>query len=179
MALKLGIDTGGTYTDAVLLDADQSVVASAKALTTKNDLSVGIGGAIDAVLPHARGQHIELVSLSTTLATNAIVEGEGEPVCLILAGFRESHLQRSDLRETLLGQPIVRIEGGHGAHGDALRPLDTETLARAIDEHAPSVSAFAVSSLFAVRNPEHELAMRDTMEFVQVTAHLRQLLETC
>ncbi|MEM7379038.1 MAG: hydantoinase/oxoprolinase family protein, partial [Pseudomonadota bacterium] len=127
------------------------------------DLSIGIGGAIAAVLPKAAGQLIELVSLSTTLATNAIVEGEGEPVCLILAGFRDSHLARQDLRDTLLGQPIVLIDGGHGAHGSALHPLDVEALERAVAEHAPAVSAFAVSSVFAVRNPEHEIEMRDTI----------------
>src|SRR4029453_18799428 len=73
MAILLGIDTGGTYTDAVLFDdgADSSkrgVTRSAKALTTKYDLSVGIRNAIDAVLPSS-APDIRLVSLSTTLAT--------------------------------------------------------------------------------------------------------------
>lgn len=163
MALKLGIDTGGTYTDAVLLDAHQSVVASAKSLTTKHDLSIGIGGAIAAVLPSAAGRAIELVSLSTTLATNAIVEGEGEPVCLILAGFRTSHLERRDLRDTMRDQPIVLLDGGHTAHGTPLCSLDVNALESAIEKHAGAVSAFAVSSLFAVRNPEHEILMRDAI----------------
>ena len=50
MALTLGIDTGGTYTDAVLFDTDAGVIASAKALTTKHDLTIGVREAIDAVL---------------------------------------------------------------------------------------------------------------------------------
>ena len=161
MAVKLGIDTGGTYTDAVLLNDAQEVLATAKALTTKQDLSLGIGEAIANVLPAAPDQPIELVSLSTTLATNAIVEGEGEPICLVLIGFRESHLQRKDLQDTLLGQPVVMIRGGHDASGQPTAPLDADALRAAIETHAPTVSAFAVSSVFAVRNPEHELLARD------------------
>ena len=80
MAILLGIDTGGTYTDAVLLDDDTDrVIAKAKALTTRPDLSLGIGAAIDAVLDESGldGSNIAMVSLSTTLATNALVEGQG------------------------------------------------------------------------------------------------------
>ncbi len=161
MAVKLGIDTGGTYTDAVLLDDSQVVIAAAKALTTKHDLSLGIGEAIAKVLPLAQDRSISLVSLSTTLATNAIVEGEGEPICLILSGFRDSHLQRQDLRDTLHGQPVVLISGGHDANGQPAAALDTNAVLNAIDAHAGSVSAFAVSSVFAVRNPEHELQIRN------------------
>jgi N-methylhydantoinase A/oxoprolinase/acetone carboxylase beta subunit len=51
MAILLGIDTGGTYTDAVLFDDHAGVIGSAKALTTKHDLAEGIRNAIDAVLP--------------------------------------------------------------------------------------------------------------------------------
>ncbi|MFK7945105.1 MAG: hydantoinase/oxoprolinase N-terminal domain-containing protein, partial [Paracoccaceae bacterium] len=81
MAILLGIDTGGTYTDAVLID-DQipapGIVAKAKALTTRHDLSIGIGGAVDGVLALAQNPDgIGLVSVSTTLATNALVEGQG------------------------------------------------------------------------------------------------------
>ena len=50
MALMLGVDTGGTYTDAVLIEDETDVVASAKALTTRHDLAVGVGAAIDAVM---------------------------------------------------------------------------------------------------------------------------------
>ena len=72
--LLLGIDTGGTYTDAVLFSETHGVVAKAKALTTRHDLSVGIAGAVEAVLEQANvsASAIGLVSLSTTLATNAL-----------------------------------------------------------------------------------------------------------
>ena len=86
MSILLGIDTGGTYTDAVLLDDERGVISSAKALTTKYDLSVGIQSAVQMILPHPLPD-IQLVSLSSTLATNAIVEGKGSPICLILIGY--------------------------------------------------------------------------------------------
>src|SRR4030043_520170 len=76
ISILLGIDTGGTYTDAVLLDDECGVIGKAKALTTKYDLSVGIRGAMEAVLSNPPPD-IRAVSLSTTLATNAIVEGQG------------------------------------------------------------------------------------------------------
>jgi N-methylhydantoinase A/oxoprolinase/acetone carboxylase beta subunit len=76
--VRIGLDTGGTYTDAVALDGGRQVVASAKALTTHWDLAIGLGNAMRAVLtalPAALGrEHIKLVSVSTTLATNAVVE---------------------------------------------------------------------------------------------------------
>ena len=74
MSLTLGIDTGGTYTDAVLVDEAGLVQASAKALTSHDDLSRGIGEALGEVLAAACAP-VGLVSVSTTLATNAVVEG--------------------------------------------------------------------------------------------------------
>ena len=83
--MRLGIDTGGTYTDAVLFDERRGVIATAKALTTKADLAIGIGEATGAVLAASPGDRdaIRLVSISTTLATNALVEGHGRAVCLL------------------------------------------------------------------------------------------------
>ncbi|MCL5996646.1 MAG: hydantoinase/oxoprolinase family protein [Chloroflexi bacterium] len=168
MAILLGIDTGGTYTDAVLFDDDISpgstasggVIGSAKALTTKHDLAEGIRNAIDAVLP-AAPPDIRLVSLSTTLATNAIVEGHGTPVCLLLVGYPRDALDLAGLRQAVGNDPVVFIDGGHTVSGEEQMPLDVEAARQAILAHAPKVTAFAVSGYFAVRNPEHELAVRD------------------
>jgi N-methylhydantoinase A/oxoprolinase/acetone carboxylase beta subunit len=156
----LGIDTGGTYTDAVLFDETDGVVASAKSLTTKHDLALGVRGAVEAVLPRG-GEDIRLVSLSTTLATNAIVEGQGAPVCLLLLGYGEDALERSGLGQVLHGDPVVFIAGGHDPMGDEQRPLDLEAARQAILAQAPKVAAFAVAGYFAVRNPGHELKVRD------------------
>ena len=97
MALLLGVDTGGTYTDAVLIRDEQEVVASAKALTTRYDLAIGIGGAVEAVLSTSGADvgEIGMASLSTTLATNALVEGQGGRVGLVYIGFRERDLEAS------------------------------------------------------------------------------------
>ena len=71
----LGIDTGGTYTDAVLFREPDGVIAKAKSLTTREDLARGIAGAVDAVIGSSgiAARDIGLVSLSTTLATYALV----------------------------------------------------------------------------------------------------------
>lgn len=92
MAVLLGVDTGGTYTDAVLIRDERDVIASAKALTTRHDLAIGIGGAVRAVLEQAQVApgDIALAALSTTLATNALVEGQGGRVGLVYIGFDPS-----------------------------------------------------------------------------------------
>jgi N-methylhydantoinase A/oxoprolinase/acetone carboxylase beta subunit len=163
--ILLGLDTGGTYTDAVLFDPRQGVLASAKALTTKHNLSIGLKGAIEKVLPHLPAgvapAEIALVSMSTTLATNAIVEAHGAPICLILAGYDAKALERANLKQALGSDPVVFIAGGHKPSGDEQAPLDLEAAKKAILEHAPKVAAFAVSAYFSVRNPGHELALRD------------------
>ena len=89
MSILLGVDTGGTYTDAVLMRGEEAVIARAKALTTRGDLAIGVGEAVRAVLASsgvAAGE-IGLASLSTTLATNALVEGQGGRAALINVGF--------------------------------------------------------------------------------------------
>lgn len=159
MALLLGIDTGGTYTDAVLYDEQQGVIATAKALTTKHDLAIGIGQALEEVL-RANHSEISLVSLSTTLATNAIVEGQGCSICLILIGYPKDSLDLAGLGKAIGSDPVVFIEGGHTINGDEQRPLDLEAARQAILQHAGQ-EAFAVSGYFAVHNPTHELAVRD------------------
>ena len=156
----IGIDTGGTYTDAVLFDETQGVLACAKSLTTKHDLSLGVRAAVEAVLSKPLPD-IRLVSISTTLATNAIVEGQGSAVGLILIGQRADALDRADLRRALAGDPVVALKGGHHADGREIEPLDLDAAEAAILELAPRVSAFAVAGYFAVRNAEHERAIRD------------------
>jgi N-methylhydantoinase A/oxoprolinase/acetone carboxylase beta subunit len=165
MALLLGIDTGGTYTDAVLYDQEHDpstagVIASAKALTTRHDLSEGIRKAMAAVLTGARARSVELVSLSTTLATNSIVEGQGSTICLILIGYTPDMLDQAGLREVMGNDPVVFLAGGHDAAGGETTPLDQDEALRAIRRHAPKVAAFAVSGYFSVRNPAHENQVR-------------------
>jgi len=164
--LFLGIDTGGTYTDAVLWSeaggAKGTVLAKAKALTTRHDLAVGISGAVDAVLDRAAVDPagIKLVSMSTTLATNALVEGQGGRVALVMIGFSEEDLARDGLKAALGSDPVLFCPGGHDVHGNA-RPLDLSALEAALPELAQSVSGFAVCAYFSTRNPAHENAARE------------------
>ena len=166
MPILLGIDTGGTYTDAVLFDEQSGqVVAAAKALTTRHDLAVGIHGAAGAVLGSSGVDPatIALVSLSTTLATNALVEGQGGRVGLVLIGFDEAAASRAGIADALRGDPCVRIGGGHDAAGRESDTLDLPALDRALPDIEGSVAAFAVAGMFAVRNPEHEIAVRERL----------------
>ncbi|MCU1399980.1 MAG: hydantoinase [Acidimicrobiales bacterium] len=165
MHRSLGIDTGGTYTDAVLFDDESGVVAKAKALTTRHALSIGIANAVGAVLEQGStdAATIGLVSLSTTLATNALVEGRGGRVALVFIGFGDNDANRAGLAEAMQGDPLIRIAGGHNPQGDPLALLDLETLEREALAVAPSVTGFAVTSQFATRNAEHELAARDLL----------------
>lgn len=157
MALLLGVDTGGTYTDAVLIRDEQEVIASAKALTTRHDLAVGIGAAIAAVLESSGADvaEIGMASLSTTLATNALVEGQGGRVGLVYVGFRERDLDSHGLSEALGGDPALVIAGGHNHAGGEANPLDKEALSAWLETDR-GISAYAVAAQFATRNPAHE-----------------------
>lgn len=163
MRYFLGIDTGGTFTDAVLLDAARQVVAAVKSLTTPFDLSQGIGDALDR-LPAGLLASVELVSLSTTLTTNSVVEGKGAPVCVLLAGYEATQIKASGLIELLGMDAIESLPGGHDAGGAALMPIDEALSCQAIERQAPRVSAFAISASFGVRNPAHELQLRALVE---------------
>lgn len=162
MAYLLGVDTGGTYTDAVVMDeATDVIVASAKALTTRPDLSFGVGAAIDAVLTDINPADVALVSLSTTLATNALVEGQGGRVALVLIGFDPAELDRAGLKEALRGDPVYFLPGGHGHSGAEVAPFAEETLAQHLAEMPDGLTGFAVAGSFATRNAAHEIAARD------------------
>lgn len=167
MAIFLGVDTGGTYTDAVLLDSEAEVVlGSAKSLTTRSDLSLGIGRAVDAALAAAKlqPQAVAMVSLSTTLATNALVEGQGGRVALIFIGFDAGDLERGGLTAALNGDPVIMLPGGHNHAGQEATPLDLTALEAALAD--TDAVGFAVAARFATRNPAHEIATRDLIRRV-------------
>ena len=157
MTYFLGIDTGGTFTDAVLLDAHKQVAAAAKSLTTRFDLAVGIGGALQQ-LPEAMLAQVELVSLSTTLTTNSVVEGKGSPVCVLLAGYDAAQIKSSGLVELLGADAIVSLSGGHDAGGFALVPLDKASARAAIMRHGSRRSPYRPVSVCATLNTSFSCA---------------------
>ena len=168
MTVALGIDTGGTYTDAVLVDhATGEVLAGAKSLTTRHDLSIGIGEAMAAVFEAEQTlspEVVDLVALSTTFATNAIAEGQGSPVCLLLIGYDLELMEQYGFQQELVTEDVVYLQGGHDLLGNEVAPLDEDSAREAILDHGDRVEAFAVSGYFGVRNPTHELRVRRLVE---------------
>jgi N-methylhydantoinase A/oxoprolinase/acetone carboxylase beta subunit len=158
--LRLGIDTGGTYTDAVLVNNADHVVAGVKALTTHSDLAVGIRAAL-ARLPQSELDSVVLVSLSTTLATNAVVEGRGAPVGLILAGYSSAQAERAHIEQIVPDSYLLLLDGSHDATGSESAPLDLDTARTAVFKWNRKISAIGVSAIFGVRNPAHEIMLRE------------------
>ena len=153
MQYSLGIDAGGTYTDSVILrDSDGKVIDSNKSLTTYPDPLTGINNSLDGLDP-AYLKNVKFVSVSTTLATNSVLEGTGYPVGLILVN--ESDIQNKDGIEH-----FISLKGGHNSAGEEICPLDLESVKSFILRTKNKVSAFAVSAYFSVRNPDHELKIK-------------------
>lgn len=158
---NIGIDTGGTYTDAVIVDLrHREVVASAKAVTTHGDLSIGVSNALAQVLAGAGKtfdrRHVSLVSVSTTLATNALVEGRGSPVAAILIGFDEGMVKRSRITEEIPADNVITVSGGHDYAGNEKTLLDETMLREAVARLDGKVEAFAIASIYSIRNATHE-----------------------
>ena len=167
MSLALGIDTGGTYTDAVVVDhVTGCVLSSSKALTTHHNLAISVGNAIDSVLGKqaVSPAQVELVALSTTLATNAIVEERGSPISLLLIGYDPVLMQQYGLERELVTRDLVYLRGGHNEAGDEVAPLDEAAAREAIMARRYCVEAFAISGYFGVSNPAHELRVRTLVE---------------
>jgi len=162
MHFSLGVDAGGTYTDAVVVrDSDGEVVESSKALTTYPDPLEGIKNAIDKIDPGYL-KDIRLVSVSTTLSTNTILESTGFPVGLIMVGDYV-------IPERLPTEYWIAVSGGHNSDGEELKVLDLDSVEKFASRVKDKVSAFAVSSYFSNRNPEHELAVKIAIK--ELTGH--------
>ncbi len=154
--IGLGIDAGGTYTDCVLYDLQtENVLAKSKALTTRQDLMIGINEALDRLNVDAP-ERIRLVALSTTLATNSIVESKGGlPGAIIMCSAVARGVD-------IDWQPVRVVSGQMSISGQELEVPDREEIETAIDEMlAAGVDAFAVSGYASVKNPDHELFIRE------------------
>ncbi|WP_415922319.1 hydantoinase/oxoprolinase N-terminal domain-containing protein [Tateyamaria sp. SN6-1] len=168
MSILLGVDTGGTYTDAVLMRNEEVVIARAKALTTRQDLAIGVGEAVRAVLSQsgvAAGE-IGLASLSTTLATNALVEGQGGRAALIYVGFTQAAGDTAGLGEALGEDPVCALAGGHRHDGSEAEPLDEAGLLAFLETHSAEMSGYAVAAQFGTRNPAHEVRVAEIVRQV-------------
>ncbi|MHC1576579.1 MAG: hydantoinase/oxoprolinase N-terminal domain-containing protein [Methanosarcinaceae archaeon] len=162
MNYSLGIDAGGSYTDAVLLrDSDETIIDSNKALTTYPDPLEGIRNAIDGIDQECL-KDVKVVSVSTTLSTNTILEGTGFPVGLILIG-------NYDIKQNLPTEHYIKIKGGHNYNGMEEETLDESAVREFASGVHDKVAAFAISSYFSIRNPEHEVRAKEIIR--EVTGH--------
>lgn len=154
--IRIGIDTGGTFTDAVVIDMRDDaleVLAKAKALTTKGDLTRGIGAAMDA-LPREVLERAEQAAISTTLATNACVEGKGGRARLIIVGTTAEVLRRVDAQgkfgipyADVLTTPFV---GSYD--GAEVTVPDWEELYQQNRAFFEGADSFGIASLYALNN---------------------------
>ena len=152
--IRLGIDTGGTFTDAVVVDIDDmQVLAHAKALTTKGDLTRGIVNAIDALDPTVLAL-AEQAALSTTLATNACVEGKGGRARLIIVGTTESVLRRVDAQGAF-GIPysdVITVPFVGSYDGNDVEIPDWDALYESNPAFFDEADSFGIASLYALNN---------------------------
>jgi len=156
----IGVDTGGTYTDAVLVDTDSNeVVRRAKRPTTHHDLSIGVGQALAALFTDgADPEEVAGLAVSTTLATNAIVENRGARIGLFVLGY---------VRHFKL--PVVAnvfLKGGHDIHGREEEPLDLENLIDTVQGLRKEVDSYAVCGSMSIKNPTHELVAEKAIAMI-------------
>jgi len=161
MAFGIGIDTGGTFTDAVVINLDdKKPVAWDKTPTTHYDLGVCINLIILKILEKSgiSPEYIKNISISTTLATNAVVEGKGAKVGLFMIGLT-----------SFLNLPVVDtiyIQGGHKWTGEEENPLNLEGLSVAIEEIKDKAEGYAVVSNMSFVNPTHELVTAEAIRLL-------------
>jgi N-methylhydantoinase A/oxoprolinase/acetone carboxylase beta subunit len=156
----IGIDAGGTFTDVVLFDMDaKTLLAKTKAPTTHWDYSIGIREALSRWEPEEL-RKAEYVALSTTLATNAIVEGQGQKVGLLVMppyGLFD--------RERFRHRPVEALSAKLDIEGEELHPVD---LAQVLEKASrmvavDGVEAFAVGGFASHANPAHEALIAEAL----------------
>ena len=153
--LGLGIDAGGTYTDVVIFNfQNREVLDKGKALTTKWDYTIGIDNAL-AQLDERWFDRIDLVSVSTTLATNAIVEQTGQNTGLLL-------MPSTPIDPEEFHSPLAILRGSTDISGNEVEPIDENEIREAarkmIQQH--EIKAFAISGYGGSVNPAHELEVK-------------------
>jgi len=165
--MLLGVDVGGTFTDAVVLDGDS--VHSAKAPTTPRDQSLGVLAAIEAALERAGAGEVERFAHGMTVATNALLTGSGARTALIATrGFTDlldvgrqdrPHLYRlCEPKPKPLVEQRLRFGAAERVGADGVvEPLTEEELARLVDRLRDSgAESVAVCLLFSYLEPSHE-----------------------
>jgi len=157
----IGIDTGGTFTDAVLLDTgDGTILATTKTPTTHYRLSEGIATALGEILRlhPAAARQSSAVCVSSTLATNSVVENKGARVAVLVIGYVK-HFK-------LPVKSVAYVDGGHTIDGSEEQPLDLDALVELLDDMKNEVDAYGVCAAMAMKNPTHELVTEKAIAMV-------------
>lgn len=157
--MLLGLDVGGTFTDAVIIDGHR-VVSTAKRRTTKDNLMQGIGEALDAVLDSYDTSNIEQVTLSTTVVTNTIVEKKEQVVDLYVVTGPGRNV------DDIFPVSPIYLQGYTDHRGIVVEHTSTDGvrgIARMVQERSGTDLA-AVSAKFGVRNPQEELSITETLQ---------------
>lgn len=159
--MLLGIDVGGTHTDGVAVDlkGGARVAASCKVVTRPDDLLGSVAEALETILGQVDRAEVEQLNLSTTLSTNAIVQGRIEDVGVIVSAGPgvDPH--------SFMPCPNYHVVDGSIDHrGNEVKALSTRQLNRAVDGcRDAGVRVFAAVSKFSTRNPRHENVIRQTL----------------
>lgn len=177
--MRLGVDVGGTFTDLVLHDEVSGRVVQAKTPSTPEDQSIGVATGVKLICEKAgvRPGDISLILHGTTVATNAVLEGKGARVGLLVSeGFEYTlHLAKSWTPGPLFGwivmdkpDPLASLSDTRGvpermnARGEIVTPLDRDKAVALIDDLCSSgIEALTISLMHAYANPAHERILRD------------------
>ena len=170
-SFRLGIDVGGTNTDAVILDATDQVIASTKTPTTP-DITSGIVQALQDVFAVSQlpPSEIDYAMLGTTHCTNAVVtRRELNTVGIIRLGAPatravEPLLTWPDDLKHVVGAQHAILHGGHEYNGEPLSMLDEQEVQQTARQMKGHVQAVAVTGVFSPVNPEHELRAREIVQ---------------
>lgn len=151
--IGIGIDTGGTYTDAIMYDFNNNkVLHSAKSLTTKDDLSIGILNVLDK-LPYDKIKDVKIISLSTTLATNACVEDKGGKAKLIFFGGDKKVINKLGKNYGLPEVNDIYIQESFTKFsGEIEKEPDWDLFESNIDTIFKDVDGIGVIEIFAMKN---------------------------
>ncbi|MFZ7133596.1 MAG: hydantoinase/oxoprolinase family protein [Eubacteriales bacterium] len=162
MKLGIGIDTGGTYTDGVIYDFEaKTIMAKGKALTTSENLSVGIGNVLDK-LPLDFLKKAEIVSLSTTLATNACVEEKGGRGKLIFIGADKDVVERTGKTYGLPdSNEIFFLDGQIGYGGEIIKEPLWDCFLKDINHWVKDAEAVGIVQQLGIRNSTCERKVKE------------------
>ena len=159
--MLLGIDVGGTHTDGVAVDTrgGVEVVASCKVPTRHEDLLSSVTGALAALLDKVDRSQVRQLNLSTTLSTNAIVQGKTEDVGVIVSAG-----PGIDPHNAMPCRDFHVIDGSIDHRGNEVRALSSRQMAQAVDQcREAGIRVFAAVSKFSTRNPRHENMIKRTI----------------